>query len=52
MDVADLRNEIALGRTAREIASFLCRDVDEVREEARVLGLDACEGAANGTPQQ
>jgi hypothetical protein len=39
MDVRDLRNEIAHGRTVTQIASFLCRDEDEVREKIKELGL-------------
>ena len=38
-DISDLTNEIAHGRTVAEIASFLCRDVDEVREKMKELGL-------------
>jgi hypothetical protein len=38
MDVSDLRNEIAHGRTVTQIASFLCRDEDEVREKITELG--------------
>jgi hypothetical protein len=30
-DISDLKNEIAHGRTIAETASFLCRDVYEVR---------------------
>jgi hypothetical protein len=32
MDISDLTNEIAHGRTIAETASFLCRDEDEVRQ--------------------
>jgi hypothetical protein len=39
MDVSDLRNEIAHGRTITQIASFLCRNEDEVREKIKELGL-------------
>jgi hypothetical protein len=39
MDVSDLRNEIAHGRTVTQIASFLCRDEHEVREKIKELGL-------------
>jgi hypothetical protein len=39
MDISDLTNEIAHDRTMAEIASFLCRDEDEVRQKARELGL-------------
>ena len=39
MDIDDLTNEIAHGRTVAEIASFLCRDEDEVREKIKELGL-------------
>ncbi len=39
MDISDLRNEIAHGRTVAQTASFLCRDEDEVREKMKELGL-------------
>ena len=39
MDISDLTNEIAHGRTMAEIASFLCRDEEEVRQRAKELGL-------------
>jgi hypothetical protein len=35
-DISDLKNEIAHGRTIAETASFLCRDVYEVRAELRL----------------
>jgi hypothetical protein len=39
MDINDLTNELAHGRTMAETASFLCRDEDEVRQKAKELGL-------------
>jgi hypothetical protein len=39
MDIGDLTNEIAHGRTMAETASFLCRDEEEVRQKAKELGL-------------
>jgi hypothetical protein len=39
MDISDLTNEIAHGRTLAETASFLCRDEDEVREKMKQLAL-------------
>jgi hypothetical protein len=39
MDISDLTNELAHGRTMVETASFLCRDEDEVRQKAKELGL-------------
>jgi signal recognition particle subunit SEC65 len=39
MDISDLRNEIAHGRTVAKTASFLRRDEDEVRETMKELGL-------------
>ena len=39
LDIADLANELAHGRTVAETASFLCRDEDEVREKMKELGL-------------
>ena len=38
MDISDLTNEIAHGRTMVETATFLCRDEDEVRQKAKELG--------------
>jgi hypothetical protein len=38
IDISDLMNEIARGRTMAETASFLCRDEDEVRQKAKELG--------------
>jgi hypothetical protein len=39
MDISDLTNELAHGRTMVETASFLCRDEDEVRQKAKELRL-------------
>ena len=39
MDISDLTNEIAHGRTMAETASFLCRAEDEVRRKAKELRL-------------
>ena len=39
MDISDLANEFAHGRTMAETASFLCRDEDEVRRKAKELRL-------------
>ena len=44
MDIDDLTNEIAHGRTVAEIASSLCRDEDEVREKIKERGLVAHPG--------
>ena len=38
-DISDLKNEIAHGRTIAETASFLCRDVYEVRAKMKELRL-------------
>jgi hypothetical protein len=38
-DVSDLKNELDHGRTIAQTASFLCRDVPEVREKMKELGL-------------
>ena len=38
-DFSDLKNEIDHGRTIAETASFLCRDVAEVRAKMKELGL-------------
>lgn len=38
-DISDLKNELDHGRTIAQTASFLCRDVDEVREKMKELGL-------------
>ena len=39
MDIGDLTNELARGKTMAQTASILCRDEDEVRQKARELGL-------------
>ena len=39
MDISDLTNELAQGRTIAETASFLCRDVYEVRAKMKELRL-------------
>jgi hypothetical protein len=39
MDISDLKNEIAHGRTVAQTASFPCRDEDKVREKMKELGL-------------
>jgi hypothetical protein len=38
-DISDLKNELDHGRTIAEIASFLCRDVYEVRAKMKELTL-------------
>jgi hypothetical protein len=35
MDISDLTNELAHGRTMAQTASFLCRDQDQVRQKAK-----------------
>jgi hypothetical protein len=37
MDLTDLANCLTLGTPIEEIANFLCRDVDEVREKITAL---------------
>ena len=44
MDVADLIASLDYGDTFAEVASFLCRDEDEVRQKARALGQVAHPG--------
>jgi hypothetical protein len=41
MDLFDLRNSLAYGRSIEEVAEFLCRSgiVDEVERKAEELGL-------------
>jgi hypothetical protein len=39
MDIGDLTNELARGRTIEETATFLSRDLDDVRQKAKELGL-------------
>jgi hypothetical protein len=41
MDLFDLRNSLAYGRSIEEVAGFLCRSgaVEEVKRKAEVLGL-------------
>jgi hypothetical protein len=43
MDLVDLRNSLALGRSVAYIADFLCRSEDEERE--KIAELDACQGS-------
>jgi hypothetical protein len=38
MDISDLTDEIAHGRTVTQTARFLCRDKDEVRDKMKKLG--------------
>jgi hypothetical protein len=38
-DISDLKNELDHGRTIAETASFLCRDVYELRAKMKELGL-------------
>jgi hypothetical protein len=38
-DISDLKNELDHGRTIAETASFLCRDVHEVRAKMKELRL-------------
>jgi len=38
-DISDLENELDHSQTIAQIASFLCRDDDEVREKMKELGL-------------
>ena len=40
LDVSDLRNEIAHGRTVAQTTSILCRGEAEVREKMKELGLE------------
>ena len=47
-DISDLKNELDHGRTVAKTASFLCRDVDEVRAKMKELGLTA--GKKNVAP--
>ena len=44
MDISDLTNELAHGRTMAQTASFLCRDQDQVRQKAK-----DCPGYAGST---
>ena len=39
MDIEDLRASLDFGNTFADAASMLCRDVDEVRQKAKELGL-------------
>jgi hypothetical protein len=50
MDIIDLTNELAHGRTMAQTASFLCRDEDEVRHKARELAL--VDGARKEKPRR
>jgi hypothetical protein len=37
MDLVDLKNALAFGRSGKDIADFLCRSEDEVREKIAEL---------------
>ena len=51
MDISDLTNELAHGRTFPQTAIFLCRDEDEVWQKAKELGLVESPAApANSNP--
>ena len=39
MDLLDLGNAVATGQSVAEIADFLCRTRQDVREKARELGI-------------
>jgi hypothetical protein len=41
MDLVDLRNSLAYGRSLEDIADFLCRSEDEVREKIAELEKSA-----------
>ena len=43
-DISDVKNELDHGRTVAQTASFLCRDISEVREKMKELGLVARRG--------
>src|ERR1044072_5506118 len=45
-DISDLENELDHGQTIAQIASFLYRDDDEVREKMKELGLAERPGRA------
>ena len=47
-DLIDLRNSLSLGDSVEEVADFICRDVDEVREKMRELGLSESPQASRG----
>jgi hypothetical protein len=49
-DIWDLKNELEHGRTLAQTASLLCRDVAEVREKIKELGLQA--GKRTRNPQR
>ena len=38
-EISDLTNELARGRTIEETAIFLCRDLEDVRQKVKELGL-------------
>jgi hypothetical protein len=39
IDDFDLKNSLAYGRSISEVADFLCRDEEEVRERAKQLNI-------------
>jgi hypothetical protein len=46
LDLWDLQNSLALDDTAAEVADFLCRDEDEVRDKMIELGLEEGDNTA------
>jgi hypothetical protein len=48
MDITDLKHALAYGDTFAQTASMLCRDLVEVRQKARELGLTEHPGRASG----
>ena len=40
LDIGDLTHSLAYGNTIADVASLVCRDVDEVRKKAKELGLE------------
>ena len=49
-DISDLKNELDHGRTIAETASFLCRDVYELRATMKELGLTEQPGKRRASP--
>ena len=46
MDISGLKNSVEYGDTFAQTARFLCRDVSEVREKMKELGLVAQHAAS------
>jgi hypothetical protein len=49
VDLVDLQSGLAFGKTVKEIAEFLARQSDEVRQKMTKLSLNAGHDSSSGT---